>query len=102
VAGRRRDGMWDLERRRDAEGSSATIDDVLLTSLFGVTGGGNGERIGAPEPWETAIDCESGPILDRGLPCWDSGRPESLLIQELLDEKESLGVSAIVLTAKSP
>jgi len=76
-----------------------------LTSLFGVGGGAAaclGVRIGAPEPWEKAIDVESGPILDRGLSCCEEGRIDSLLIHELVDEKDVLGVSGIVLTCVSP
>lgn len=33
---------------------------------------------------------ESGPMLDRGLPCWDKGRIDSRRIHEPLDEIESL------------
>lgn len=106
VAGLRKFGRWDFDRGREVpEGLLLVVDDVRLTSLFGVGGGTArcwGERIGAPEPWEKAIDVESGPTLDRGLlPCCDSGRIESLLTQEPEDEKEVLGVSPIVLNAGS-
>lgn len=77
-----------------------SIDDVRFTSLFGVGGGTAGcwrARIGTPEPCEKAIEAESGPTLDRGLPCCDDGRRESLLIQELVDENEVRGASAMVL-----
>lgn len=78
---------------------------VRLTSLFGVGGGTDGyagERIGALEPWENAaIEVLSGPTLERRLPCCEDGRIESLLIHELLDEVEFLGVSAIVLNCGS-
>lgn len=99
MAGRRRVGKCDLDLGRAAD--SSDVEGVRLTSLFGVGGGAAGcvgESIGAPEPWEKAMDVESGPTLDRGLSCCEEGRIESLLIHELLDEKDVLGVSAIVLT----
>ncbi len=45
-------------------------DVVLLTNLFGAAGEvGNCPSIGTPEPWEKVMDDESGPMLDRRLPC---------------------------------
>lgn len=63
---------------------------------------GDCPRIGTPEPWENVIDDESGPRLDLRLPCWDSGRRDSLRIQESLDDTESLAFSAMGWEAKSP
>lgn len=85
-------------------GSSASVDGVRFTSLFGGSGVAEAEcdRIGAAEPCEKVIEGELGPMLDRGLPCWDRGRIESLRIHELFDEKESRDVSVIVEAAKSP
>lgn len=68
-----------------------------LTSLLG----GNWEvdeplldSIGAPEPWENR-DGASGPMLDLGLPCCESGRmEESRFIHEPLEDIESLAFSA--------
>jgi hypothetical protein len=98
-------GRWDRDRGRNTEPPSySRIEAVLLTSLLGGRGGAAmpvGDRIGALEPWEKVKDCESGPRLDLGLPCWDRGRIESLRIHELLDEIESL-FSAIIGPAPSP
>jgi hypothetical protein len=47
--------------------------------------------MGAPEPCEKVRDGESGPKLDRGLPCWDSGRMESRRIQESREDTDSRG-----------
>lgn len=64
---------------------------VLLTSLFGeAREAGGWPRIGTPEPCEKVMEDESGPTLDLRLPFWDSGRSDSLLIQESFDETESL------------
>jgi len=58
--------------------------------------------MGAPEPCEKVRDGESGATLDLGLPCCDSGRMESRLIHESLEETESLGgFSAIGLELRS-
>ena len=101
MAGLRNVGRWDFDRGREvAPKLSPALDGVRLTSLFGVGGGPTGcrgERIGAPDPYEKAIDVESGPTLERGLPCCDSGRIESLRIQELVDETEPLRASETVL-----
>lgn len=48
--------------------------------------------MGAPDPWEKEKD-GSGPTLERGLPCCDVGRSDSLLIQEPCDENDSREVS---------
>jgi len=45
--------------------------------------------MGWAEPWEKVTDGESRTTLDRGLPCWDSGRMDRRRIHELLDETES-------------
>lgn len=78
------------------------MDGVRLTSLFGV-GGVLKERdcgrIGTPDAWEKAAIDESGPMLDRSLPCCERGRRESLLIHDPLDEMEALGVSEMVAKA---
>lgn len=53
------------------------------------------ESIGAPEPWENT-DGASGPILDLGLPCCESGRiEERRFIHDPLEDIESLLFSAI-------
>lgn len=76
----------------------AGVAGVLLTSLLGGSCCGTGpvgERIGAPEPCENDIDGESGPTLDRGLPCWESGRIDSRFIHEPFDDTESRMSSAM-------
>lgn len=76
-----------------------------MTSLFGGSGGGaapSDGRMGAEEPWEKAIECVSGPALDRRLPCCESGRRDRRLIQELLEETESLGFSVMGCAPRSP
>ncbi len=45
--------------------------------------------MGAAEPWEKVTEGESRATLDRGLPCWDSGRMDKRRIHEPLDEIES-------------
>lgn len=58
--------------------------------------------MGTPEPFENVMDDESGPMLDRRLPCWDSGRRDSRRIQDSLDDTESLAFSAMGWDARSP
>lgn len=81
-------------------------DGVRFTNLFGGNCGLNDcdwGKIAAPDPYDTAIEFESGPTLDRSLPCRDSGRRERRRIQEaFVDENEALGVSGIVLKGESP
>lgn len=57
--------------------------------------------MGTPEPLEKVMDDESGPVLDRGLPCWDSGRSDNRRIQDSLDDAESRAFSAIGRDARS-
>lgn len=52
--------------------------------------------------FEKATDWLSKPRLDRMLPCCDNGRRDSRLIQEPLDETDSLESSAKVGEAGSP
>lgn len=69
-----------------------------LTSLLGGNWGTaepSEDNMGAPEPWEKS-EGASGPILDRGLPCCESGRiEESRFIHDPLEDTESLEFSAI-------
>jgi hypothetical protein len=82
--------------------SAAWTDGERFTSLFGSRGLaavlGLG-RIGADEVYDCAIEGESGPTLDVDLtlPCRDNGRRriESFLIQDPVDEMESLGPSGV-------
>lgn len=77
-------------------------DGERFTSLFGARGlaavFGLG-RMGADEVYDWAIEGESGPTLDLDLtlPWRDGGlrRIESLLIQDPVDEMESLGPSGV-------
>lgn len=76
---------------------------IRLMSLLGAIEGAVelvGERTAA-DPWDTE-KAESGPRLDLGLSCWDGGRRESRLIQELCVEAESRDASLLVATATSP
>jgi hypothetical protein len=51
--------------------------------------------MGVPEPWEKR-EGASGPMLDLGLPCCESGRmDESRLIHDPFEDTESLAFSAI-------
>lgn len=61
----------------------------------------DGDRIGAEDPWEKAMECVSGPALDRRLPCCESGRNDRRLIQEPLDDTESRESSAVGATVPS-
>lgn len=79
-----------------------------MTSLFGgswsaaVAVGPVGDKMGAAEPWEKVTDGESGPTLDRGLPCCDKGRMDRRRIQDPFDETESRTSSASSDGPKSP
>lgn len=71
--------------------SSGSSPGARFTNLFGGSCDDRSleaGRIGAAEPNEN-IEGESGPILDLRLPCWDSGRMDSLRIQEPLEDTES-------------
>ena len=111
MAGRRSVSTWDFDPRRGRPVAGPVCPEVvLLTNLFGAACSVGGcPSIGTPEPCEKAPEpCEkvmddvSGPTLDLGLPCWDSGRRDSRRIQESLDDTESRAFSAIGLDARSP
>lgn len=55
------------------------------------------ESMGAPDPCEKKE--ESGPTLDRGLPCCDVGRSDSLFIQDPCDENDSRGASGMAIAS---
>jgi hypothetical protein len=84
-------GTCDREPLLDNDPLATLPDVALLTSLFGGNCAGplpGLDRIGAAEPCDRFSDGESGPkILDLGL---ELGIVDSLLIQDPLDETESL------------
>lgn len=78
---------------------------VVLIRFMSLLGGNEGaiELVGEKtdaDPWEKA---ESGPMLDLGLSCWDVGRRDRRLIQELpvCDDIESRDTSALFAAATS-
>lgn len=75
-------------------GPLAALEDVvLLTSLFGGSWAGlleGFDSIGLTKLCGEAIEGDSGPVLDLGLLLWELGMEDSLLIQEPLDETDSL------------
>jgi hypothetical protein len=77
----------------DGERFTSLLGDRGLPAVFGL------DRIGADEVYDWDIEGESGPTLDLDLtlPWRDNGgrRIESLLIQDPLDEVESLGPSGV-------
>lgn len=102
VAGRRRLESCPLDPRL-ANMLSLLVMLIRLMSLLGAIEGAVelvGERTAA-EPWD-AEKAESGPRLDLGLSCWEGGRRESRLLQELCDEAESRDTSLLVAAATSP
>lgn len=77
---------------------------IRFVSLFGGNDGAVGvvgEKTDA-EPWDIE-KAESGPMLDLGLSCWDVGRRDNRLIQELpvWDDIESRDPSALLAAATS-
>lgn len=88
-------GTCDREPLLDNDPLAVLPDVALLTSLFGGNCAGllpGLDRIGAAEPCDRFSDGESGPkILDLGL---ELGIVDSLLIQDPLDETESLRASS--------
>lgn len=75
-----------------------------FTNLLGGSGPGIGpvgDSIGADEPCENVIDWQSGPVLERKLPCWDNGRIDRRLIHEPVEDIESRVISTAAGSAES-
>ena len=93
MAGRRKVGMrWFEVGFENAWPLAPLTEGARFTSLFGswCTGLKPLWSIGAVDPCENVIDGESGPTLDRGLPCCEVPMYESLLIHDDFDDIECL------------